>query len=119
MNNSAALSVAGEIFSDAPLASVQDAVVRVQLQDVSVADARAGVVAEQIVTGVTAQPSEPIASYELHARNLDPRRQYSVWVHVDVDRDGALSSGDLITTRSYPVDIAARTSHIDVRVSRI
>ncbi len=41
-----------------------------------------------------------------------------VWVHVDVDRDGRVSTGDFITTISYPI-VAATQSGIDVSVRRI
>jgi uncharacterized lipoprotein YbaY len=120
MAQSEAVTVRGTIVSDAPVAPIEDAVVRVQLQDVSVADAAATVVSEQTLRDVALQGSpREIATYELHAGNLDRRRQYSVWVHVDLDSDGALSPGDLVSTRSYPVDASERTSTIDVRVSAI
>lgn len=120
MAQSGALTVRGRIVSDTPVAPAEDAVVRVQLQDVSVADAAATVVSEQTLRGVAMQGSRrEIATYELDAGNLDRRRQYSVWVHIDMNGDGALSPGDLVSTRSYPVDVEQRTSDIDVHVSLI
>lgn len=51
----------------------------------------------------------------------DPRDRYSLWAHVDRVGDGAVASGDLITTVNVPVtadDIAAGRSY-DVPVTRI
>lgn len=42
----------------------------------------------------------------------------TVWAHVDVDRDGRVSSGDFITMESYPVT-QAPTQAMTIRVKRV
>ena len=45
-------------------------------------------------------------------------RHAAVWVHIDVDRDGRVSSGDFITVQRFPVPAGA-APHVRVSVRRV
>jgi uncharacterized lipoprotein YbaY len=118
MDRSRLVTVQGTVSGDALPQDLERAVVRVQLQDVSLVDHPAQVLAETF-TRPTVTGGRQLADYALPPCALDPRRDYSVWAHVDLDDDGRLSPGDLISTRSYPVRPSAATVHIDIEVSSI
>lgn len=74
--------------------------VRVELRDVSLADA-ASVTVAAAEGHVGAAPGQPLATVELTV--ADVPRDSTVWALVDVDRDGRTSKGDFLTTAAYPV----------------
>ena len=73
----------------------------VQIRDAAYADAAATTVAQKKVKSRDAKEGEPIA----HARvNLKKEGSHLIiWVHVDVDKSGDVSTGDYITMQSYPI----------------
>jgi hypothetical protein len=81
--------------------------VRVEVRDTARADAEAPLLAE--ATAEVAPGDSPVlATVEVGPEAaLGPPSRPTVFVHVDVDRDGALSAGDLITTASFPLSPAA------------
>lgn len=72
----------------------------VRLLDVTMADAPARMVSEQVLD-LPAGPGP--AAFELRAPEIDEHASYIVMAHADLDADGAVSRGDFITTQSYPV----------------
>jgi uncharacterized lipoprotein YbaY len=86
--------------------------VRVEVRDTSLADAPSITVgaAEGQVRG---QLGSWLETVEVETQDLPP--QSTVWVLVDVDRDGRVSRGDFVTTESYPVPRAAEP-RVSVRV---
>jgi uncharacterized lipoprotein YbaY len=86
--------------------------VRVSIQDVSLADASSITVAE---TAVAADPSSLAGPYELEA-DLEPGRQYAVYVHVDRSGDGTLVSGDLINSVRVPLPTTTSEDEVHVEV---
>lgn len=94
--------------------------VRVVLRDTSMADGLDPTIAEA-ASAVPAGGDAVDLVLDVPAEAVDPRHRYSLWAHVDRAGDGALASGDLITTVNVPVtadDIAAGRSY-DVPVVRI
>lgn len=75
------------------------ATVIVQIRDTSEADAAARVLGE---ARATASGEAAVASLEVLMRA--PAKRPTIWVHADVDGDGRVSTGDYITTQSYPVE---------------
>ena len=73
----------------------------VQIRDAGYADAAAETVAEKRVKSKAAKDGGPIARAKV---KLDGESKHAiVWVHVDVDKSGDVSTGDYITMQSYPV----------------
>lgn len=78
----------------------------IQVRDTSLADVEAPLVAETSAK-VAGRHSSWLATAEIEipGQSLEPRAHYTVFAHVDVDKDGAMSSGDFITTQSYPIKL--------------
>jgi hypothetical protein len=95
---------------------------RLDVRDTSLADVEAPLVAETRAE-VAAGESSRLQSVELEIpdASVDPRGRLTVFAHVDVDGDGALSPGDFITTRSFPVPAAepGEEARLQVAVTRI
>jgi hypothetical protein len=104
-----------EVFVDGPAASVAGAPVIVQVRDTSLQDARASVLGEARGT-VAGGEGQRLAAVDVHVS--DPRGEPSVWVHVDMDRDGRVSRGDYITVQSYPV-LGRASASLRVVVKRV
>jgi len=77
-------------------------VVTVEIRDVTRADAPSTVAGAQRAGNVVLAPGAELR-FRVPVAEVDPRASYTVRVHVDVDGDGRVSTGDLITTVSHPV----------------
>lgn len=87
----------------------------VEAQDTSLADAPARVVAR--ARGVVRRSDDHVvATVSLSVEA--PPNDCTVWVHIDVDRDGRISVGDFITMESFPLSGAVRRE-LTVRVRRV
>jgi hypothetical protein len=88
------------VHSEGATRPVPGSPVRVQVRDTGIADAPAVVVAE--ASGVVRQgPGDCLDIVALSVGNIP--RHATIWVHVDVDRDGRVTKGDYVTTASYPI----------------
>jgi len=94
--------VSGEIVlpQDAPRRKA--GLVLVQVQDASVQDAPAEVLAETRLENVALEPEGRVA-FRLSVPEAAPGRRLLVRVHVDLDGTGRVSSGDLLTTAAHSV----------------
>ena len=80
----------------------------VRLEDTTYADARATLLAEQIIADVnhTTGTAEEIP-YALYGPAPSPGVcDASISAHVDVNGDGKINSGDLLSEQSYPASLA-------------
>ena len=77
----------------------EDAVVRVEVRDTSIADAPAVTLGS--ATGLVRGHGTWLETVEVEVDELPVG--CTVFVHVDVDGDGRVSSGDYLTTQSYPI----------------
>ena len=85
------------------------------LEDVTVADAPAPVLATHRQEAVTLPERGEFLPFELQMpADLDPRRTYNVRVHIDVSGTGTVTQGDYVTTRAYPVDPASGSVSVEV-----
>jgi uncharacterized lipoprotein YbaY len=111
--------VTGEIVFDSE-AAFSDAVVRVMLEDVSLAGAPATVIAEQVIRNVDSRGGRIPFSLEgtLPADN-DDRARYSVRAHVSLHGGEDFKKGDFISTQSYPVLTHGHPKRVTVHVKRI
>ncbi len=89
--------------------------INVEIRDTSLADAPA-VLLKRLKTII---PSTGTTLSMPLTLNLDSvPKGTTVWVHVDIDGDGRVSLGDLITVESYPVKLAP-TQTLTVRVKEV
>ena len=124
MSNSAADSsqqiLAGEIVFGAEAVAFSGATLYVTLEDVTYADDDAITIQELVITDVDHDSRAPSRlTFEMPCSVPNPWAQYSVRVHIDVDRDGKISSGDYVNTQNYPVLTSGNPSVVSVRVSRV
>lgn len=92
--------------------------VRVEVRDTSQADTEAPLLAET-TTAVEGEHTHWLQTVELVLpdEEVDPRARLTVFAHVDVDEDDAISAGDFITMRSYPLPAAEPGGHARVQVA--
>lgn len=107
------MEVTCAIVTDEPLPP--GAVVRVRVEDVSLADAPARTVAERVVPAASAT-SGPV---RLTVGDIDPRARYAVRVHVDVQGSGTVTPGDLVSTAAHPVLTFGHPSAVRVPLRRV
>jgi uncharacterized lipoprotein YbaY len=87
---------------------------RVELRDTSFADAPA-VVVKKVETTVPKTGRTTSVSVSMEVTTIPDGS--TVWAHVDVDRDGRVSKGDLISVESYPV--TATTQKTTIRLKKV
>jgi uncharacterized lipoprotein YbaY len=113
--------VRGQVRFEPGAPPVVNATVRLQLEDVSLADAPARVVAQQVIRDVSVRtPAATPIPFLLHGPvGLDPRPTYNLRVHVDLNGNGQIEVGDFITMRRVPVSLRSRPGVADVLVRRV
>ncbi len=93
---------------------------RIMLEDVSRVDAASVGVAEQIIDGVSYDPTDRASlAFSLHGEVPDDRANYAIRVHIDVDRDDRVSRGDYVTMESFPVLTRGHPDRVTVRVREV
>ena len=92
----------GSIELPADIPTVVYSRIRVEVRDVSVADAPSVVVAATELRDVTVGPGTMLA-FELPVPEQDRSRSLSVRIHVSRDGSPLTQQGDLVSTASYPV----------------
>lgn len=112
--------VTGEILFAQEAHSFSGATVYVRLEDVSLADAPARVVAEQVISDLSYEAgSQAKLEFRLDGEIPDERASYSVCVHVDLNGDEKVSRGDYISMESYPVLTFGYPKQVSVRVHEV
>ena len=110
----------GEIvFGDEAIA-FSGATLYVTLEDVTYTDDDAITVGKVVITNVAYNPLSPDnLTFEVPFQLLNPRALYSVRVHIDLNGDGRISTGDYVNTQAYPVLTRGNSSAASVRVRRV
>jgi uncharacterized lipoprotein YbaY len=111
--------IQGELTFTEGSSNLSGARLTVQLLEVSRADARARVVAEQEQTlNRESNTSRPLA-FALSVDALGAREQYVLSAHLDMDGDGKVGVGDYITMEAFPVAQANARAHHVIRLRRV
>src|SRR5215210_7990072 len=108
-------TLSGRIAFREPIAA-HAATVRVLVEDVSHADARATVVAEAAIPlqqPLTAGQALPFA---LDVPVKSDAQGLNVRAHVDYSGDGTIAAGDRISTQAHPVLTRGAPDHVEVVV---
>lgn len=94
--------VTGELLLPADAPAHRAVPVLVEVREIGPADAPSSVVASQVMEAVAIAPHGRIA-FAVEVPDIDPRRHYGLRAHVDVDKDGRVGPGDLLSTVARPV----------------
>jgi putative lipoprotein len=92
--------------------------VAAEVRDTSLADAPSVVVGTEIREAVPVAPGARLV-FRIGVPEPDPRRSYGVRVHVDMDGDGAVGPGDLLSTQAHPVLTGGAPAQVTVPLSAI
>ncbi len=85
----------------------QDADLIIRLEDTSLADAPARLLAQTVLHGVSwrGDPAQTQAFTLEIPDDLTPAARYDLRMHLDTTRSGQISRGDFITTQAHPLDL--------------
>ncbi len=112
--------VEGEIIFDERISPFSGATVYLRLEDVSLLDAPSRVISEEVIKNVSYRgDAQNRLRFTLEGEIPDQKAHYAVRVHVDLDGDGKVSSGDYITMESYPVLTFGHPNHVSVRIREV
>jgi putative lipoprotein len=97
-------TVSGEIKFPSETPSFANATVYITLEGTGRMDAPAYIVNQQVLRGVSYHSEQGAGlEFRLNGRMENPQESYNLRVHVDLDGDELISSGDYISMESYPV----------------
>ena len=110
----------GEVLFEKSARAFSKATVYIRLEDNSKADAASQIIAEKVVRDFShKQGGGGGLEFELHGEHPGERADCNVRVHVDVDGDGEVSTGDYITMESYPVLTYGHPRRVSVTVREV
>ncbi len=91
-----------------------------RIEDITEADAIAGVLAEQTLDVSNVPYGESLhLEIEVPEENIQAKASYSVRLHLDKSGNGRVSSGDYVTTQSYPVLTHGAPRRISANLKRV
>ncbi|HEX2618655.1 MAG TPA: YbaY family lipoprotein [Phototrophicaceae bacterium] len=111
--------VTGEILLDDSAPAFSGATVYVRLEDTSLMDATAPVLAEQVLHRVSHAEGQPISFNLEGERPVNEQSRLNVSVHISLHNSGEIRPGDYITVQSYPVLTHGNPDHVQVQVRRV
>lgn len=113
-------SIQGIIIFDEPIETFSNATIYLKVEDVSLQDVGSRLITEKSIDGISVDENtvEPIP-YMLSYPELDERMTYSLSVHIDIDGDGTLSSGDYYSPWNNPVPTELGAHELDIHVELI
>ena len=114
--------VSGHIILDED-ETFSDATVYIRVEDVTLQDVSSEVIATQTISNVNlnSTTNKEGIKFSINKEKIDynPNHSYSISVHVDVNNDSEISTGDFITVENYPVLTHGHPSFLTVKVKRI
>jgi uncharacterized lipoprotein YbaY len=90
----------------------------VEVRDAALADAPSVLLAAQVYERVPLRAGD-LLPFALDVPDVPARAVLSLRVHVDVDGDGTVRAGDLLSTRFHPVPTAAAAAELVVPLTRM
>jgi len=110
------MRIHGTATYEAGTPAFQDADLIIRLEDTSLADAPARLLAQTVLHGVSwrGDPAQTQAFALEIPDDLTPASHYDLRMHLDISRSGQISRGDFITTQAHPVDLGKPTEQLRV-----
>lgn len=110
-------SVTGEVdLGDSP--PLKDATLHVHLVE-TLEDVPERTIAHMAVFHLDTSPASKRPKFLLEVGDLGPKGYYQVRVHLDLDRDGEISEGDLISTEACPVFQRGNRETLVIKASKV
>jgi len=111
MKEKKTLVIKGDIIIDESVKSFSGATGYIRLEDITMQDAPSKLILQQVMKGlsynsanISNHHNQQGLEFELIGDIVvDVRRSYAISVHIDVDNNGKINSGDFINMESYPV----------------
>ena len=91
----------------------------IRVRDVSLADAAAPIVAEQVVTGITAASGGTVSVPFRLAFPPAPGADYNLEAHISASGAQDIKAGDYLTVQSFPVPLDRATASMRVEARAI
>ena len=112
--------VKGKITFEKETPPFTGATLYVRLENVTDADIASQVVADYVQQNVAFDPNtDRELLFSIAGDAPDSRVSYAVRVHIDIDGDGAVSRGDLISMQSYPVITFGHPKEVSILVQQV
>jgi uncharacterized lipoprotein YbaY len=112
--------VKGKITFEEETPPFSGATLYVRLENVTDADIPSQVVADYVQQNVAFDPNTGRELlFSIAGDAPDSRVSYAVRVHIDIDGDGAVSRGDLISMQSYPVITFGHPKEVSILVQQV
>jgi uncharacterized lipoprotein YbaY len=119
INNRKPLLRGGIVFIE-KINSFANATIYVRLEDVTLIDAPSKVILEQVINNVYYdQADQDKIEFVIYGEIINKQARYSISVHIDVDRDSKLSSGDFVNTESFIILPYGHTDNVSIRVRQL
>lgn len=107
--------VEGEILLPANTPIFQARQVIIEVQDVSLADASSTLVNHQRLDNVALKPQGRIR-FNISVPDMELNRSLSLQVHIDLDGNGRIKAGDLLTTTNVSIPNRGTLPFLEVPV---
>lgn len=101
-----------------PEAPFRQATAYIRVRDVSLADARAPVVAEQVIAGVCSGEGGSCLGFSLDF-SARQKALYNLEAHISMSGTPEIKPGDYLTVQSYPIDPTPHPVRLKVEVRRV
>jgi uncharacterized lipoprotein YbaY len=112
--------VKGEITFETDIQPFSGATIYIRLEDITFTDAASKVIAEYVEQNVSFNPkTNNIIPFTIVGQAPDLQANYVVSVHIDIDKDGEVSSGDFLNTQSYPVITYGYPNQVSIIVHQV
>jgi|GEM_PF-2526622 Trm5-related predicted tRNA methylase len=92
----------------------------INLEDITYQDTSSNIIKTMKLSNVTLEPGdERFLDFNLNENIEDDKKMFIISVHVDMNRNGVIDSGDYITTKYYTIQPNINPNYIVVEVTRI
>jgi len=112
----------GKIIIDNINKSFKNASIHIYLEDVSLLDREAQIIAEKTIQFVSCEKGiKKQLQFVIHQEKIkiDQRSNYSIRVHIDLKNNKLINKGDYLTVRNYPVLTFGFPNNITVHIREV
>ncbi|HEX2524688.1 MAG TPA: hypothetical protein VHL31_00070 [Geminicoccus sp.] len=110
--------VTGELLLPADAPDAQAARVLVEVREIGPADAPSTVAGTLLIEDVAVGPGGRV-HFAVEVPDVDARRHYGLRAHVDLDGDGRVGGGDLLSTVAQPVLTFGAPDHANLPLTLV